>query len=438
MGRKGYGILLLTVFVLVGMLRPLPAAPAEKVYIVPITGIIDKGLANYVDRVYQEADTSGADRVILEIDTPGGLIEQAVRIRKIIDNAQTPTVAYVTGGAISAGALLALTAQDLVMAPGTTIGAAEPRLGNMEKADEKTVSYWSTELAGAAEKNGRNTEVARAMADVDIAIPGLVEKGKLLTLTAQQALQWGMCDRIIPTRSELLQAYDLQDAEVLETAAKPAESLARWLTNPYVSSVLLTLGLAGLVIEVFTLGFGMAGIVGVVALALYFGGSMLAGITGWEAILLFILGIILLLIEVLVIPGFGLTGVGGLVAIIVSVFLAAPSGDQAVISLVIAILGTIVLLILSARFLPTRKVWNRLILGTRQENATGYVAPQQSLNDLQDQEGITLTPLRPAGAAEISGQRVDVVTEGGYIPAQTPIKVVKIEGTRVIVSRLKA
>lgn len=424
----------ITLLVLLGTAVTSPALPDDVVYVVPVTGTIDAGLANFIARAYEEAELSGAKRVLLEINTPGGFIDQAIKIKETIEQAKTPTIAYVTGGAISAGALLALTAPDLVMAPGTTMGAAEPRIGT-QKADEKIVSYWASELAGAAEKNGRRADLARAMADADLAIPGLVEKGKLLTLTAKQAKEYGMADDIIPTRAEVLQKYNLGESKVVEFASSPAENFSRWITRPYISSLLLTIGIAGLVIEIFTLGFGVAGVVGLTALALYFGGSILAGLSGWEAVLLFLLGLILLLVEVLVIPGFGLTGAGGLVAIIVSIFLAAPSNDQAVISLVIAIIGTVFLLALSVKFLPTRKVWNRLVLGTRQEKTTGYVAPRKSLADLEGKVGVTITPLRPAGAAEIGGERVDVVTDGAFIPPQTPIKVIKVEGTRVVVSK---
>lgn len=415
------------------MLYWIPAwAATGPVYVVPIEGTIDRGLTKFVERAYQEADAQNAARVLLEINTPGGYLEEAVAIKDIINRAKTPTIAYVTGGAISAGALLALTAPDLVMAPGTTMGAAEPRVGT-EKADEKIVSYWASELAGAAEKNGRDPQVARAMADADVVIPGVKEKGKLLTLTAGQALELGMIDDVLATRAEVLEKYGLSGSPVVEMNFSSTENMVRWLSNPYVSSLLLTIGIAGLVIEIFTMGFGIAGFIGFIALALYFGGSLLAGLSGWGAVLLFLVGLILLLVEVLVTPGFGLTGVGGLLAIIFSVFMTAPSGEQAVISLVIAILGTIILLALSVKFLPTRKVWRRLILNTKLEKETGYVAPQLDLLKFLNQEGITVTPLRPAGIAEINGERVDVVSEGAFIPPGMPVKVVNVEGSRIVV-----
>jgi membrane-bound serine protease (ClpP class) len=429
-------ILLLVLIVTIQGFTPSLGATDDLVYVISIEGMIDGGLANFVERVYNKADQLGAKWVLLEIDTPGGVVEQAVRIKKIIDQANTPTIAYVTGGAISAGALIALTSDELIMAPGTTMGAAEPRIGQ-EKADEKTLSYWAGELASSAEKNGRNPEIARAMADSDVVIPDLNQKGKLLTLTAKQAEEHGMIDGILDNRTKVLDFYGLQGAEVREQVLSFTEQVSRWVTNPFVSSFLLMLGIAGIIIEIFTVGFGVPGIIGSLALALYFGGSLLAGLSGWGAILLFLLGLILLALEVFVIPGFGAAGIGGLAALVTSVFMAAPSSEQAITSLVLAILGTVILVALSIKLLPTRKVWKRLVLGTRLDKSSGYLAPSQEENFLIGREGKAITPLRPAGMVEIDDERIDVVTEGGFVEVGQTIKVVKVEGNRVVVTTLK-
>ncbi|HHX50393.1 MAG TPA: nodulation protein NfeD [Clostridia bacterium] len=442
--RKKRLYLLLAVL-LIATLFPLPVSAqrsGDLVYVVPIHGTIEKGLSNFVKRAFDDATRSNSKLIVLDIETPGGFTDAAEKIEKIISQSPIPTSAYVTAGALSAGALIAFAADELIMAPGTTIGAAEPRLGT-EKADEKYVSAWAGKLAAAAaasaEKNGRDperaSEIAAAMADADLAIPGVVEKGKLLTLTDRQALELGMSDGIMSSLDEVLTRHELENATIIEFSPSLAERLARWVTSPMVMPVLLTIGLAGLVIEIFTIGFGIPGTIGLIALGLFFGGSMLAGMSGWEAILVFILGLILLGVEVLVLPGFGIVGIGGLGAMIISIILAAPSLEQAIISLVLAILGTIVLLFLSIKLLPSRRVWQRLVLGVKQEKEEGYVAPSLSLQNLVGTEGISVSPLRPAGAIEVDGERIDVVTDGNFVPVNTPVKVVKVEGTRVIVRR---
>lgn len=444
--KQKSAILLLILIALLVTLIPLGEAfgRGETVYVIPIEGTIEKGLTEMLKNAFQKAENAGASLIVLEIDTPGGFIDAAQNIEKLIQSQTIPVIAYVNGGALSAGALIAFSADELYMAPGTTIGAAEPRIGT-EKADEKLVSAWSARLAAqaarAAEENGRDPEqaaqLARAMVESDLVIPGVVEKGKLLTLTDRQAYDLGLSDGIASSLEELVSQKGLADPIIERYHASLAERLARWATSPVVMPILLTIGIAGLVVEVFTMGFGIPGIIGVAALTLFFGGSYITGMSGWEAILLFLLGIILLAVEVLVLPGFGIAGVLGTGALIVSVVMAAPNMEQAVMSLVLALLGAIVCLLLSFKFLPTRRVWQKLVLGVKQQTESGYVAPELSLNRFLGAEGVALTVLRPAGTAEINGERVDVVAEGNYIPANTPIKVVNVEGTRVVVREKK-
>jgi membrane-bound serine protease (ClpP class) len=439
-------VILLLIAAFIFAIMPLGEAQSngEVVYVVPIEGTIEKGLTEMLKNAFSEAEQAGANLIVLEIDTPGGFVDAAQNIERLIQQQEIPVTAYVTGGALSAGALIAFSADELYMAPGTTIGAAEPRIGT-EKADEKTVSAWSARLAAqaarAAEQNGRDpdmaAELARAMVESDLVIPGITESGKLLTLTDKQAYEYGLSEGTAESLAALLSQKGITNYLVEKYEASLAERIARWATSPLVMPVLLTIGIAGLVIEIFTMGFGVPGMIGVAALALYFGGSIITGLSGWEAVLIFLLGLILLAVEVLILPGFGVAGVIGIASLVISVVLAAPSLDQAVVSLVIALIGTIVLLLLSIKFLPTRRVWQKLVLGVKQKTDSGYVAPETNLTRLLDAEGVSITILRPAGTAEINGERVDVVAEGSFIPNNTPIKVVKVEGTRVVVREQK-
>jgi len=410
-------------------------AQASVVYHARLSGTVEGGMAAFVERVCREAEENRADLLLLEIDTYGGRIDSAIAIKERILACQVPTASFVSGKAISAGALIALAGEKVVMAPGTTIGAAEPRLGE-EKADEKIVSMWSKELASTAEARGRDGQIAAAMADADIAIPDLVEKGKLLTLSRDQALQYGMADGGAASRSEALTFLGYPDAQVVELVPSTAETISGWVTHPYVAPILLTVGIVGILLEIFTVGFGLAGTVGLLAFALFFGGHILAGFSGWWAVLLFLLGIILLLVEALLLPGFGFAGAGGIAAVLASIVLASSSMEQALYSLVAALLASTVLLALSFRFLKTRRLWQRLILGDRQDNSQGYVAQAGDLGRFLDRTGTAVSPLRPAGVAEIDGERVDVVTEGDFILAGSPVRVVQVEGVRVVVKKI--
>lgn len=428
-------IAILVLLILLILVFPLSAQEEAPVYIIPIKGVVDGGMQAFVHRSYGLAEENNAAAVILEIDTPGGYVWSAVKIRNIIHKSPVATIAFVEEGAISAGALIALVSETLVMAPGSTIGAAEPQRGG-QRADAKTLSYWVAQLEAAAEETGREQIIAKAMADVNVEIPGVVNKGELLTLTPNRALELGMIDNVLVNRTALLEEYGLADNKIIELEPTFAEDVVRWITNPTIATLLLIVGLVGLILEIFTIGFGIAGTVGVFSLSLYFFGHMIAGISGFEAILLFILGLILLATEVIIIPGFGIAGIGGIVALVAGIVLAAPTVNHGVTSLVIAILATGVLVAVSIKFLPTRNVWKRLILGDKQLRAGGYNAPSVELVELVGSEGVAITPLRPSGAVKIGDKRIDVVTTGNYIPSGTEVKVVKVEGTRVIVDKI--
>jgi membrane-bound serine protease (ClpP class) len=433
-------VLLVPILLLIntgGFLSRAGAGPESLVYVVPVQQTVDAGMVALFTRVYQEAAKQQATAVILEIDTLGGYLDAALKIRDIVDQSPVKTIAYIRSRAISAGVLVALAADQLVMAPGTTIGAAEPRLGN-QRADEKTISFWTAQLAGAAAAHGRDPQLASAMADADLEIPGLVAKGKLLTLTAEQAQATGFVDDLLPTQEAVQARFGLAGARTIAWDYTPGEKLMRWVSNPFISGLLLTVGVAGLVIELLTAGFGVAGALGLLSLSLYFGGSILAGFSGWEALVLFLAGLVLVVLEAFVIPGFGVVGIAGIGALAAGVILASPTVEQGILSLLASLVVAIILTVLSLRFLPTRKVWQRLVLSDRQDKEAGYVAPEIGLNRLVGLEGVTLTPLRPAGAIEIKGERIDVVTDGPFIAPGTPVQVYKVEGTRVVVRRLNS
>jgi membrane-bound serine protease (ClpP class) len=409
----------------------------ELVYVVPIQGIIDGGAAAFVKRAYSEAEAKGASLVLLEIDTPGGRLDSAVSIWQTIINSPVPSAAYVRGGAISAGVLVTLSAHDVIMAPGSTIGAAEPRMGE-EIADEKTVSYWTKQLEEAAEMHGRDKRVAGAMSDADIEISGVVEKGKLLTLTSQEAVEFGMADAILGSRGEVLEHLGLTGARIEETKPGLAENIASLVTHPYISPMLLTIGFYGLVMEVYSPGWGVPGTMGIIALALFFGGHLIAGFAGIEAIILFIVGVILLATEVFVTPGFGVAGIGGIAALIASIFVASISVQQAIISLTVVLVGTVILFILTFKFVTAGRFWRAFVLGDKLNAEGGFSSANTGLVEHLGQEGVTITPLRPAGTMEFAGgERLDVVTEGGFIPARAKVRVIKVEGTRVLVREIK-
>lgn len=309
------GILVFLVLFLAGVSSAETARPV--VYVIPVEGVIDLGLAPFIERVLTEATQAHAAAVVLDIDTFGGRVDAAVLIRDALLRAKVKTVAFVNRRAISAGALICLAAETIVMAGGGTIGAATPVQiglpgGPAQPVEEKTVSYMRKEFRATAESRKRPPLLAEAMVDADVEIPGVIEKGKLLTLTTDEALQHKLADVRAETLDALLTALNLPDVEVRRMSETWAESLVRVLTHPIVSSLLMALGVLGLIVEIQTPGFGVPGGFGVVCLALFLWGHWLVQLAGWEELLLIAGGLLLLAIEMFVTPGFGISGPSGL------------------------------------------------------------------------------------------------------------------------------
>src|SRR5262245_17900414 len=256
------------------------AQKTPPVYVAPIEGIIDLGLAPFVQRVLKEANDAGAAAVILEINTFGGRLDAAVLIRDAWLNARVRTVALVNRRAISAGALIALAAEKIVMAEGAAPGAASPvQIGQpgspAQPVEEKTVAFVRKEFRATAESRKRPPLIAEAMVDADVEIPGLIEKGKLLTLTTEGALQHKVADFRADTLEGVLERLGLAGVEVRRPSPNWAENVVRFLTHPVVSSLLITIGMLGIIMEILTPGFGLPRALGIISLALS------SGATGW-------------------------------------------------------------------------------------------------------------------------------------------------------------
>ena len=429
----------------------VPAAAADApriVYVAPIEGIIDLGLAPFVQRVLDEAAAAGAAALILEINTFGGRVDAAVQIRDALLRARVPTVAFVNKRAISAGALIGLAAEKLVMADGGTIGAATPvKMGQpgaaAQPVEEKTVSYVRKEFRATAESRKRPPLLAEAMVDPDVAIRGVVEKGKLLTLTTEEALKNKLIDFRADTIESVLEKLSLGGAELRRASPNWAENLVRLLTHPVISSLLITIAMLGIIIELRTPGFGVAGGLGITSLALFMWGHWLVQLAGWEELLLLAVGLILLALEIFVIPGFGIAGALGILAILAGLVLSlVGTGDtsafilkasaRVVLSLLVALAGSLALL----RLLPRLPFGKRLILETGLSAEQGYAAAPESDRRWLGKRGRASSPLRPAGIAEIEGERVDVVSDGELIDAGQFIEVTRVDGNRIVVRRV--
>ena len=419
------------------------AQGAPRVVRVPITGTIELGMAPFVARALSEATASGASAVVLDLDTPGGRVDAAWKIIDDLRDAEVPTFAYVNRRALSAGAMIALAADRIYMRPGSTMGAATPVTGDGEKASEKMVSAMRSEFRALAQDRGLDPMIAEAMVDESVEVPGVSEAGKLLTLTTAEATEIEVADGEVRDFLELLEEVGLEGAAVSELRPNWAEAIVRFLTNPVVAPLLLSLGFLGIIVEVRTPSFGIAGAIGLGSLAAFFGAHHIVHLAGLEEILLFGAGVVLIALEILVIPGFGIAGILGTGAVLAAAVLGmvgqVPTFDQ-VFNAAGLVAFSIILVGVAGwalvRHLPRSNRLAGLFLRDSTSRETGYISTPPR-EDLVGQLGITTTDLRPAGVARVGDERIHVVTEGPWLEAETPVRVLEVGSGRVVVRRAR-
>jgi membrane-bound serine protease (ClpP class) len=436
------------------------------VYVIPIHDEIDTALIYVIRRGLIEAEDGGAEAIIFDIDTPGGRVDAAEDILNMLRGVKTPTYTLVNPNAISAGAIIAMATDHIYMTPGSKIGDAMPIMLGLtgevqpmpESVEEKSVSYVAAMIRAAAQHRGHDPQLAEAMvrrdAEYKIGDEVISKKGRLLTLTNKDA------ERLVgPDKRPLLSAGTVEDLQALlvkigkdkctliELTVSSAEEIARFIES--ISIVLLGLGLLGLYIEFKTPGFGLPGISGIILLAIWFWGSHIAGLAGMEEVALFLLGVILLCVELFVFPGVILPGVIGLLLIITSILMgmtqhypgdpwypSLPAITDSAIrftpSLLIAIAGAL----LAATFLPKVPLFNKLILDEAIRPRAGFVPARDNTSKI-GQQGIAETRLNPAGAARFGDLRLNVVSRGEFIEPGEKIVIAEAKGNRIIVERLK-
>ncbi len=405
----------------------LPAGAASRgaVVDVPIHGMIDEETAHLVGRAVAEAKAAHARAIVLDVNTFGGLVSAATEIRDALLDSPVPVDAYVTR-AWSAGALLSLSAERIDMAPAASLGAAEPIPKTV-----KTVSALRAEFAATAARHRRDGVLAAAMVDANVDAPAYKAPGAILTLTAEQARTAGISEATAPSFDAALARFGLAGAPQISVDYTWAEQLARFATNPEISGLLLALGFLGLLIELQTL-HGLAGALGATSLALFFGTHVYAGFSDGLVVGLALLGILLILVELHVLPGHGFAGTVGVLTLVAAVFLAfgLPFFVGALQALAVAIVLSALAFALLQRVLPENAFVKRLMFVGAQ--GPDYVAAPDH-RALLGRSGVAVSFLRPAGLAAFGDTRVDVLTEGDFVPSGTPVRVTRVEGARIFV-----
>ena len=473
---------------------PVTAEPGtaalSQAYVIPIQGEIDRALMVFIRRGIKEAKEAEAGTIIFMIDTFGGRVDSALQIATLIGSVDTiQTVAFVpagpetTGVSWSAGALISFSCNRIYMAPGTSMGAVAPvyqTSEGMKMAPEKTVSAVRAQMASLAEKNGYPKAVALAMVDMDVELlevfldgklilttttdlPDLerqagqeglkLEKGKtvspqgkLLTLTAGEAEKYGVSSGRAADLEALYAALGVAESGAIILGTTVPDKIVALLTSSVLTTLLVMIGLVAIYLEITSPGFGVPGTIAILCFATIFLGNALLGTVGSLELLIFLLGVVLLVVEIFLIPGFGVTGISGILLIFFSLVLSRqdfvwPKFDwqweqfgKNLRLVGLGLLGSIVLVTVFLRLFPRAPFFNRLILKSSEASQDGFTAQAQEITgELIGKKGASLTPLRPAGKAEIDNSVLMVETDGEFLESGHPVEVIEVSGNRILV-----
>ena len=430
---------------------------SDVVYRVPIEGTIDLGLPPFIQRTLEDAESNEATAVIFDINTFGGRVDAATQIKDAILGADILTIAFINRRAISAGALISLSCEKIYMTGGGLIGAATAVDMTGKKGSEKVISFMREEMASTAEKRGRSKEIARGMVDEELTFTHLViggdsikvddiegrKDGKLISLTTEQALKYKIADGTAENMEALLDSLGYSSVQTIETTENWSEAIVRFLTNPVVASLLTTFGFLGILFELQSPGWGIPGFVGLACLILSLSASYIAQLATMSDMLFVLTGLALILLEVLVIPGFGIAGLGGIGLMIYGLYLLllpdVPVGEevlgQAMDGFLIGLVGAVIGLVLLVKLMIKTKFWEQLTAPDTQKKEDGY-SNTLGWESLQGETGIADTDLHPSGWVRVKDQRIFVVSEGEFIEEGKEIKILSVDGNRVLVREL--
>lgn len=399
------------------------AAEAEVMHL-QLDGEINNAEYTFIDKNINQAELNNFDYVIIEVNSLGGFVDPALKIRDRIFESEIEIITFVNGRAWSAAALIALAGEELYISPSASIGAAETRPN-----EEKYISALRKEFAATAERRNKNPEIAEAMVDASLEVEGVIEQDRLLTLTAAEALELGIADYSASSLSDVAAVRNTDLNEIVTVEKSNLEKIMGIISSPYISSLILIIAFSALIFEALTPGFALGGTVGIISLLIFFASHIFTGAIGTGIVVLFIVGVILILAEVFVIPGFGIAGISGITAVLVSLFFIFPNYSIAINVLLAVILITLVIAIFMIKKLGSSRFWKRISLESSSKNYHSSTSKKDYLN----QEGETLSKLRPAGTIKIDEDRVDAVSEGSFIEKGKKVKVISVSGSRVVV-----
>lgn len=418
----------------------------RKVYRFKIHDEIADPALHILKRAMEEAKAYDADLLFMELDTYGGRVDIADSMRTRLLRSAIPVFVLIDNNAASAGALISIACDSIYMTPGSTIGAATVVNQSGEQVPDKYQSYMRSKMRATAEETGRDPDIAEAMVDPDKEVPGISEKGKVLTFTVEDALKYGYCDGEANNMKEALKIAGIKDYTYKEFKPSDVDKVIGFLINPAISGILILIILGGIYFELQTPGVGFPIIAAAIAAVIFFAPYYIEGLTeNWE-ILLFVAGIALLAVEIFVIPGFGVAGVSGILLVVTGLALSMVGNigfdftfvppTQLFTSFMVVITASLLVLFGSILLLPrlfASGPLSKLVLQAEQTIVPGYISSTTNFSQLVGKTGVAYTDLRATGKVEVEGHLYDAYSIEGYIERNTLIDVIGYENTQLTV-----
>lgn len=397
-------------------------------------------------RALKEADERGVDYVMVELNTYGGRVDIADRIHQLLLGTKATTIVYINTNAASAGALLSISCDSIYMAPASQIGAATVVSAEGQQAPDKYQSYMRATMRSTAESQNRDPLIAEAMVDDRVVIAGIIDSGRTLTFTTQEAIEHGYCEGMFGSSKEVLEHLQLKEGNITQYTTTGMDGLMDWLLHPALTGALMVIMFAGVYFELQTPGVGFPLMASVAAALLYFAPHYLEGMAqNWE-ILLFIVGLLLLAAEVFVIPGFGVAGVLGIACMVVGLAFSQISldipqyglpGDGTItfafFSVIVSLLASLLLLFAFEGSLMNSAAFGRMSLETTQKADEGYSIKGKDTDLLLGRMAEAATDLRISGKIVLDGIYHDAITRGEYIEKGQGVEIIENRGNYYVV-----
>jgi len=457
-----YDNLLMAFFLGLILLMPNEVKPEEnknpfsdstktyRVYTFDIMEEIAPPVWHVTKKSLQAARDTSADLILIHMNTYGGMLETADSIRTAILQSPIPVWVFIDNNAASAGALISIACDSIYMRPGGNIGAATVVNQTGEAVPDKYQSYMRSMMRSTAEAKGRNTRIAEGMVDPRIKIPGVSDSGSVITFTASEAIKHGFCEGTANSIEDVLRMNGIKNYTLIRHHLTFADKIIRFLISPVISGLLIMIIIGGIYFELQSPGIGFPIGASIVAALFYFMPLYIEGLAAnWE-IILFIVGVILIAVEIFALPGFGVAGVLGILFMMTGLVLSMVDNmgfdfgsfpmEDLLLSLFTVIIASFLSLIgsiyLSQKLFSTQSHFlGGLALATTQDKDQGYTSADSSYTSMIGREGIAKTVLRPSGKVEIDDEIYDATAETGFIDKDEPVRVTRYINTQLFVRK---